>query len=250
MNPIYYENLTLTKSGEALTVISCDKEAREVEIPARLFDLPVTAIAERAFEGCDKLVRLTLPEATYMEGLFDDALCEIGEYAFSDCTALCEIEIPESVSVVWRGAFYGCTALKKATFFEKTYFAPYAFGKCVALQEISPLKKVSEGLFYDCKALESAVLLDGCQEIDEDAFEHCEALREVTIPASVQRVEALAFRSCWALTRVKFENPDGWYASNRYNDRVVAIDVESPEENARALGGMDFDDGVIAWFRK
>lgn len=51
------------------------------------------------------------------------------------------------------------------------------------------------------------------------------------------------------LTRVKFENTDGWYASNRYNDRIVSIDVGNPEENARALGGMDFDDGVIAWYR-
>lgn len=250
MNPIYYENLTLEKQGETLTVVACDKEASEVEIPASLWDIPIVAIGDRAFEDCQRLTRVVLPEADCEAGIGYDAFDTIGEYAFSGCISLSEIVIPDSVSVVWRGAFYGCEGLKRAVFSQNTYFAPYTFGKCSALIDISPLKTVSEGMFYDCRSLEAVTLLDGCDSIDEDAFEHCEALRAVYIPSSVQRVEALAFRSCYALQSVTFENPDGWYSSNRYNDRVISIDISDPINNARALGGMDFDDGIIAWFRK
>ena len=247
---IRYEELTLKETSGGYIVTACDKDAVSVVIPRRAWNIPIVAIGDRAFEDCTALESVVFSEPDWEEYLPGDELTEIGEYAFSGCAALHGIILPDSVSVVWRGAFYGCEGLKRAVFSQNTYFAPYTFGKCSALIDISPLKTVSEGMFYDCRSLEAVTLLDGCDSIDEDAFEHCEALRAVYIPSSVQRVEALAFRSCYALQSVTFENPDGWYSSNRYNDRVISIDISDPINNARALGGMDFDDGIIAWFRK
>lgn len=247
---IRYEELTLKETSGGYIVTACDKDAVSVVIPRRAWDIPIVAIGDRAFEDCTALESVVFSEPDWEEYLPGDELTEIGEYAFSGCAALHGITLPDSVSVVWRGAFYGCEALKTVEFSKSPYFAPYVFARCSQLVSVSPLKNVSEGLFYDCKALESAEILTGCEEIDEDAFEHCEALSEITIPASVKRIDGLAFRSCYALSRVTFEETDGWQVSNRYTRRVVAIDVSDPEENARDLKGVDFDDGIVAWYRK
>lgn len=247
---IRYESLLLKEQSGGYVITACDKDVTSVVIPPRVWERPIVAIGERAFKDCAALESIIFSEPDWEMYFPGDELTEIGEYAFAGCTALREVELPDSVSVVWRGAFYGCEALTTVSFFESPYFASYVFTRCSSLVSVSPLKNVTEGLFYDCKALTEVTILDGCEEIGEDAFEHCESLCEVVIPASVQRIDGLAFRSCYALSRVTFANTAGWQVSNRYNRSVVAIDVSDSEDNARALRGVDFDDGIVAWYRK
>lgn len=249
-NEIRYENMLLEEHADGYIVTACDKDAVSVVIPWRIGNIAVTAIGDRAFEDCTMLKSVVFSEPDWELYFPGEELSEIGEYAFSGCTALREIELPDSVAVVWRGAFYGCEALRSVTFSKSAYLASYVFAQCSSLVSVSPLKNVSEGSFRDCTALESVVLLEGCTEIEEDAFEHCESLRTLTIPASVTRIDGLAFRSCYALESVTLEDPDGWYASNRYTRGAAAIHVSDPTDNARALKGADFDDGVTAWYKR
>lgn len=249
INTIIYEDFTLENNGYGWTILSCKKNTRCALIPAYVNGLPVTKIADNAFENCTALERVIFTDLQGNSLFFDDFL-EIGSYAFSGCTALLEIDIPDHASLVERGAFYGCEALERVSFSSRTYFSPYAFAKCISLKSVSPLKSISEGMFYQCKSLDKITLLSGCEEIDEDAFEHCEALSEVIIPASVRRVHGLSFRSCYALQSVIFEDTNTWYESSCYNDSVTVIDVSNPYLNARVLRSMDFDDGIIYWYKE
>ena len=54
----------------------------------------VTAIGERAFEGCKSLTKAPIPAA-----------------CFQDCTALADMKLPGTVTSVGHNAFTGCTAL-------------------------------------------------------------------------------------------------------------------------------------------
>lgn len=63
-----------------------------------------TAIARGAFEGCDRLLSVTLP----------DSLREIGPRAFYDCTRLESIRLPQGLRSIGEEAFRG-TAIQELT---------------------------------------------------------------------------------------------------------------------------------------
>ena len=255
MDVIHYGPLTLeleTDGDETgYCVTACEKDAVEVEIPLRVGEYKVIAIGESAFEDCAELIRVVIPEPEDpMERWDEEWLREIRAYAFSGCTSLIKVNIPDTVNTIFQGAFYDCSSLVEVTFDYWTYMYPYAFSGCSSLVSISELHFASEGILRDCTSLASVTIGESCMEIGEDAFEHCESLRRVVIPASVERIERLAFRGCRSLTHVTFARPNGWYAGNCYTDKQVQLDLSDPERNARRLSGMDFDDGVTAWYRK
>lgn len=70
-------------------------------IPTRYNDGNVIAIASNAFENCDELVSIKLPDNTV----------RIGASAFSGCTGLTSIVIPSKVVYIEANAFNGCTGL-------------------------------------------------------------------------------------------------------------------------------------------
>jgi hypothetical protein len=66
----------------------------------------VTSIMAYAFEDCESLEQVTLP----------NGLTYIGECAFENCTSLKRITIPESVTSINCSAFKGCKSLTEITF--------------------------------------------------------------------------------------------------------------------------------------
>ncbi len=236
-------------------VTECEKDATEVVVPVRVEGAVVTEIKDHAFEYCKKLRKIELPEPDEEVRFDDPDFREIGDNAFMDCTSLEEIYLPYTVSAVYHGAFYGCTALKKVVIgnsHRPPYFAPYAFSSCTSLVEIPCLRHASEGMFSCCESLTFLPITNECKEIDEDCFEHCDSLTEITIPKSVKRIGPLAFRGCKNLRSVTFEDPTGWSTSIVYfpDREPIQLDLSDPEKNARRLSGMDFDDGVRGWFKK
>ena len=255
MKEIKYGALTLVldEETESYTVISCDKNAERVEIPMDIDGYYIDAIGEYAFDGCTMLkeVDFKVPESEE-EAANYIGVSTIEDYAFNECISLQNVDIPYSVTMIGRGAFYGCHALETVTFNPDIYIAPYAFCHCHSLKTVTPMSSdISEGVFSNCKSMELFPVIEGSDEIGEDAFEHCYALEHIVIPKTVKRIEALAFRSCFSLKTVKFAIDDGWYCKWRYLDGTEReIDVSKPTLNAQSLSRMDFDDGVIAGYRK
>ena len=235
--------------GTAYIVTECEKDAVEVEIPAKVDGLPVTAVWYHAFENCTLLEKVTFPEPTEEDWVQGNTFDEIGDYAFSGCSSLKEVEIPYCVHTIGRGAFYDCVSLRKATFGD-IFVGSYAFSGCKKLEEVSPVDYVNEGVFRFCESLKELPVTKDLKEIGEDAFEHCYGLTEITIPATTRCIEGLAFRSCRGLKRVVFEEPNGWVWHCRYTDKDYPLDLSDPERNAKSLGEVDFDDGVSSWRRE
>ena len=174
---------------------------------------------------------------------------EIGDSAFAGCTSLTAIELPDCVKSVGHGAFRGCTALKSVEM-PTCYIYPYAFFECESLTTVSPVNNAAEGVFSHCKSLATLPITDRVEEIDESAFAHCYALTDIIIPKSVKSIVSLAFRNCHGLKTVTFEDTEGWYCRSRYKDGEFSLDVTDPTKNAKALAGMDFDDGITSWYKK
>ena len=253
MEQFTYENLTIALVDEReqkYAVVACDKEAKEVYIPALIDGKKVVEIAENAFEDCEKLEKVRIEEVDSVEAVIGEiGLKEIGGNAFSGCAALKEIILPDTVCVIGWGAFRYCTALERAEWSEGAYIAPYAFTGCKSLREISKITIASEGAFSDCVSLEEVCLAGEVKEIEEEAFARA-GLKSVVIPASVKSVHYLAFRSCRHLEKIFFEDLQDWRVKNRYHGGIVEVDVNDPVINAKRLAFADFDDGPMSFFKR
>jgi hypothetical protein len=117
----------------------------DVVIPDTLGGCPVTVIARYAFQECNTITSITIPDTVYQiehhafymcEGLVSlhlpDALEMIDSYAFSDCLSLASVTFPAGLSDVGDSAFAGCKNLQWA----------YIIG--------IPPKSVGADVFTDC----------------------------------------------------------------------------------------------------
>ena len=93
----------------------------------------VTEIADYAFDGCDNLRNVTIP----------DTVTSIGAHAFAYCKNLTGIVIPNGITTIKDGTFEYCSNLTSITLPESlTTIEEYAFTRCVKLIEVinySPL---------------------------------------------------------------------------------------------------------------
>lgn len=200
----------------------------ELEIPSAHGGKPVSGIADEAFDGCDDLTSIAIP----------DSITYIGENAFRGCSSLKNIALPDSVTEIGSSAFGGCSALESITLpfaggsaeaesaSPSTLFG-YIFGtssytggaetkqsyaagsgSSVTYYIPSSLKDVTVtggsirfGAFMNCASLESVVLGDGVSgSIGTRAFSGCSALNDVTIGDGVTAIEIYAFFNCRYLT--------------------------------------------------
>lgn len=143
----------------------------EVIVPETLDGYVVTAIAERAFQCCDFISTIILPNTITSIGDYAFAQCSslesiilseniisIGNSAFLYCTALKEIDIPQGVTVIESDTFRGCDALSAITLPESIlYVADSAFdyGPSLVTITIPNSMNVSENSFIGCSNLKN-----------------------------------------------------------------------------------------------
>ena len=97
------------RDGEAV-ITGYSGGAVYLEIPAVLQGVPVTAIAERAFQQNNTIEFVAIP----------DCVRSVGSYAFSDCLALKEVYIGEGVQQLGMRTFSGCGSLALVCVMSKT----------------------------------------------------------------------------------------------------------------------------------
>lgn len=155
----------------------------------------VVEIGESAFEGCENLETVGLPEGsatTIGAGSFRRcgrlralAGCEtvaIGDMAFEMCASLTEAPLSGSTTGIGVDAFAECTALASITI-------------------PTGVKDISDGAFANCSGLESVDFHDDVETIGEEAFYGCTRLRSVDLPVNLRSVGGGAF-ACSGLESV------------------------------------------------
>lgn len=92
------------KDGYAVITDFVGKE-KDVVIPSRIGDTPVTQIGQYAFEASWDVQSVVIPESVTF----------IGEQAFADCESLTSVNIPSGVTVLYRATFASCLSLQTLT---------------------------------------------------------------------------------------------------------------------------------------
>ncbi|MBR6725548.1 MAG: leucine-rich repeat domain-containing protein [Clostridia bacterium] len=124
-------------------------------------------IADAAFEECEHITSVTLPEG----------LKSIGTQAFGECKSLITVTIPDSV----------------------TFIGDFLFSKCEKLEKVtvgSGVSEIRDYMFKNCGSLKTVEIKGNITRIGNRAFDSCLSITNFEIPASVTEIDSQAFKHC------------------------------------------------------
>lgn len=191
---------TVNADGQSVTVSGTSGSPTQLTIESSISykdkNYTVTKIAMWAFNACNTLTEVTLP----------NTVDEIGYQAFFKCSNLTKVIIPEGVTKIGQAAFYGCSQLTSITIPSTITNMDTAFSGNTALSHVT--------------------LTNGISKISSNAFERCTGLTEVEIPASVDQICPFAFNGCTNLKRVLLEKNIKTINVNAFKDCTNLSDVK------------------------
>ena len=186
-----------TVTGDEATITGYTGSAENIVIPSELGGKPVTAIADKAFEGYKNIVNIYIPKT----------IKAIGEDAFQNAISnLIRFICYEGTENEWANIAIqkGNEELNPREFDDVAWFRLYECNLSgdMVYQASDDAATLVRYFGSDSK-VDIPAELGGkpVTEIGEWAFAYCSSLTEVTIPKSVTSIRAFAFRSCSSLTK-------------------------------------------------
>ena len=156
----------------------------------------VSEIANYAFQGCDKLESLVIP----------NTVKKIGMYAFTGCSKLLNISFPESLEDVMGGALYEC-----AWYDNQPDGLVYVGNLLYRYKGIAPTgvitinegtKAVLDLAFSNQPNITSVILPESVTSVHMQAFGDCPNLESVTLPTWLSVIEDYTFQNCSKLQNI------------------------------------------------
>ena len=210
---------TVTYNETTYSVTSIEEKAFQFCDNLTSVTIPnsVTSIGKWAFFSCSSLTSVTIPNSVtsslygtfcYCDNLtsvvIGNSVTSIGEDAFAYCHSLTSVTIPNSVTSIGNNAFDGCSSLTSVTIDNGvTSIGNYAFSDCSSLSSVAignSVASIGDWVFEDCSSLTSIDIPNSVTSIGERAFIGCSGLASVTIPNSVTSIGKGAFEDCSSLT--------------------------------------------------
>lgn len=180
---IYYNILSAADRTVEVTVSNI-KYSGDIIIPSTVVYeeniYNVISIGFKAFESCENLVSVLIPQSVK----------SIGKGAFMYCDNLMSIEVPNGVEVLDYGVFMGCSNLKTIVVPKSVIFIEENAFEYTAWYEEQPDGPVYIGnVLYAYKGVmpenSSFSIKEGTTGITGSAFRNCVELTSITIPESV-----------------------------------------------------------------
>ena len=221
----------------------------DLTLPGIYKNLPVTEIADEAFNGNEEIKNVIISDNITRIGsnAFSSSVIEsvrissdvtvIAESAFRNCSSLLAIIFPEEskVQTIADNAFEGCQKLARVNMPDSvTSIGKSAFGGCSSMTEMrtgSGVQTIGDGAFKNCSALKTVVLGDSLKVIGAEAFNNCSSIKKLEIPDNVDSMGFSMLQGCSALESLKVPFVGSERALLSGNTPVAAAEDESTEDN-------------------
>ena len=168
--------LSIVSAAESSASGYGDALKGDVAIPSTLNGMSIVSISSHAFEGCEEITSVTIP----------DSVTSIGSEAFRGCSGLTSVKIPDGVTSIGEGAFSGCSGLASVT---------------IPNSMTSIVKRVFSG----CSGLTNVTIPNSVESIGYEAFCECCGLTSVYVSfGDADRVKGLMKSSGFDVTKVSF----------------------------------------------
>ena len=205
----------LYEKGRAKLVAYPAGKGAEVTFPEE-----ITAIGDRAFDGCANLENVEIP----------DTVTEIGFYAFDGCSGLKKVTLPKNLGSIKDGVFQstGITSIEIPE--TVTDIASSAFAWCKGLKTVTipgKVERVDQLAFSGCSNLRSVYIQEGVKSIKSRAFLDCYSLKTLAIPKSVTEIETDALPEYENLT---IYGEAGSYAETYANENNIKFSAGQPPQ--------------------
>ena len=224
----------------------------------------ITTIGDYAFESCNRLPSIIIPNGVKCIGNFAFSRCDFTGGPLSRLEKLRlgikystynkKIYIPESVNEIGFGAFYGYYDFSiEVDKFNRFYDSR---NNCNAIIDSSSntliagcsttripkgVTKIGSYAFCKCLDLKSIAIPESVKVIDDEAFKDCENLLSIVIPNSVVSMGKDAFYGCEWLQSVTLSSN-----LRKIEDSVFArcgrLKAISIPESVSAIGDYAFED--------
>ena len=188
-------------------------------------------IGERAFDGCQQLKYVVIP----------NSVTEIQSSAFNGCESLTSINIPAHVAELGYGVFGSCNQLESITVAEgnASFFSPgnsnavieRSSGKLLAgcKNTIVPdfVTAIGVKAFYGCADLTQLELPATLTGIESQAFAYS-GLTSLVVPNTVSQIEAEAFIGCTNLVSINIPDALRTISLSTFEDCKSLTGIEIP----------------------
>ena len=176
-------------NGETFVSGYDEQYGSEVVIPKTYDGKPVVGIWNLAFENCNSITSVTIP----------DNVTEIGSRAFADCTSLKSISLPDKRLYIAFDAFDGTAYYNDSSNWENDIF--YVENNCVqGKKTLSGECRIREGTktvggeaFKNCDLIESLYIPESMEYIYYEAFSACSRLKDIVLSDSLIEIDRSAF---------------------------------------------------------
>ncbi len=224
------------------SVAKCNTTATgEIIIPDTYNGLPVTYIEEYAFDRCENVTSVIVPDSVKSTGYrvfnkcknlvsvdLGDGITYLNASVFYDCSSLESVELPDKLLVIGKTAFYNCTSLATVelpdtiTRIEERAFSNTAFYNDESNWENNVLyigkylisAKTGLGGICEIKA--------GTEVIAEYAFSSCTNLVFIKIPDGVKHIGYRAFKGT-----AYYRDENNWKNGALYIGKyLIRLDIE------------------------
>lgn len=223
----YYRNCKDYNNKNVAVIISClDKKAQKITLPTKVMydgeEYEVMFIRDGAFEDCDNLTSIILPDSLRMissstfRGCYDkikeiylpdnlllstsamDCLSNLQRYLVSDKnkyhSAIDGVLFNKEKNMILRfpKGRGGAYSIPNGV----SCIGGHAFDDCIKLTSIDipgSVKSIGGYAFYECKGLSNINISDGVEEIELRAFDGVENCEKLYIPKSVRDIGSYAF---------------------------------------------------------
>ncbi len=199
--------LTISGSGKMINCTVTDGVISQPWLDYRksiktvVFEGEITSIGDYAFNGCENLTQITIP----------NGVDYLGEYSFAGCSSLESIEVPDGVKKIQTHAFALCHNLVSVTLHEN-------------------LEEIGVSAFDDDQHIKELVIPSTVKKMYANTFHNTIGLECFTVCGPIEYKHAYSLKNFGAVKIVVLDSVTDlgvWNFSKDYNLRSLVINKET-----------------------